>query len=219
MATHLLRGFIRLTTTFLLCLIALSGASNLPAAEDEARFVFDTGSPPWTGERIGLPPDFARDLGWNGVEEIRFAPGMFTAGQPDFFSYILVFLLEPGADISAEGLQRELLVYYAGLSEAVMGSRGLEVDTSGFAVSIEQDEKATGAPTATPDALSWTATLDWIEPFATRQKQRLYLEVHTWEHDGKPVVLSCVSPVEPDAKAESNPWTALRDIRARFRFE
>ncbi|MEM1442384.1 MAG: hypothetical protein AAGF67_08580 [Verrucomicrobiota bacterium] len=224
MATHLIRRFNGLITSCLISLITLSGASNLSAAEDEAkagqaRFVFETGSPPWTGERIALPPAFARDLGWNGVEEIRFAPGMFEAGQPDFFSYILVFLLDPGADISEEGLQRELLVYYSGLSEAVMASRGLEVDTSGFAVSIKQDEKATGAPTAVSSARLWTATLDWIEPFATREKQRLHLEVHTWEHAGQPVVLSCVSPVALGAEADGSPWEALREIRKRFRFE
>ncbi|MEM1441810.1 MAG: hypothetical protein AAGF67_05680 [Verrucomicrobiota bacterium] len=166
-----------------------------------------------------MPPGFARDLGWKGVEEIRFAPGMFRAEQPDFFSYVLVFLLKPGADTSEEGLQRELLTYYAGLSEAVMESRGLEVDTSGFAVSIEEEEKSSGAPKAAPEAVSWKATLDWVEPFATREEQRLYLEVHTWEHDGQPVVLSLVSPVETDDEAENSPWAVLRNIRERFRFE
>jgi hypothetical protein len=224
MATPSFRGSIRSIIACLACSLAFTGATSLIAAEEETkpgepRFVFDTGSPPWTGERITLPPGFARDLGWNGVEEIRFAPGMFEPGKPDFFSYVLVFLLEPGADISEQGLQRELLTYYSGLSKAVMASRGLEVDTSGFAVSIQQEEESGGAPTAAPDALAWKATLDWIEPFATREQQRLHLEVHTWEHEGQPVVLSCVSPVEPQSKAEGSPWEALRAIRKTFRFD
>ena len=137
----------------------VAGATSLLAEENEVKavepqFVFDTGTPPWKGERILLPPGFARDLGWNGVEEIRFAPGMFEAGRPDFFSYILVFLLKPGADISEEGLRRELLTYYAGLSEAVMESRGFEVDTSGFAVSIGEEKKPSGAPKTAPEAVS-----------------------------------------------------------------
>ena len=134
----------------------------------DVTFHFETGSPPWTGERIDLPPSFARDLGWNGVEEIRFAPGMFRPGETDFFSYILVFVLEPGADISEEGLKKELLTYYRGLSKAVMGSAGLTVETDGFSVSIEKAEGAEPSPPlSAPDAAGWTAVLEWIEPFAT----------------------------------------------------
>ncbi|MEM6277860.1 MAG: hypothetical protein AAF733_00175 [Verrucomicrobiota bacterium] len=224
MVTLLLCGRIRWITAALVGWITLTGDANLPAAEgnekpEEPAFVFETGSPPWTGERIVLPPDFARDLGWTGVEEIRFAPGMFEAGQPDFFSYILVFLLEPGSDVSEEGLQRELLTYYAGLSKAVMASRKLSVDTSGFTVSIQQDERATDVPAAAPEALLWKATLEWIEPFATRERQSLHFELHTWEHEGQPVVLTLASPVAPDSEEEDSPWAALREIRASFRLE
>ena len=208
----------------LVCWIALFATYRLSAAEGEENseqpeFVFDSGTPPWTGERIVLPPGFAADLGWTGVEEIRFAPGMFEAGQPDFFSYILVFLLEPGSDVSEKGLQRELLTYYAGLSKAVMASWELAVDTSEFTVSIEQVEDDSGAPVVAPGALSWKATLEWIEPFATRKEQRLHFELHTWEYEGKPVVLTLASPVEPDAKREGSPWAVLREIRTSFRFE
>jgi hypothetical protein len=106
---------------FFLCLILL--AAITPHASAEPEFVFETGTPEWKGERLDLPPGFAPDLGWTGVEHIRFAPGMFKAGEPDFFSYVLVFLLEPGSDVSESALKRELLVYYRGLSKAVMAGK------------------------------------------------------------------------------------------------
>lgn len=192
--------------------LAVAGGS----AGADPVFHFDTGTPPWRGERLELPPGFARDLGWTGVEEIRFSPGMFEAGAPDFFSYILVFHLAPGSDVSESGLKRELLVYYRGLSAAVMGGKGKTVDTSGFSVALTTSKDAApDAPDAAPSAEAWTGTLDWIEPFATEKAQRLHLEVHVWKEGDHPVVLSLVSPTDPAGEVA---WPALREIRKGFRF-
>jgi len=193
-------------------------AANEPAGSEGPKFLFETGSPPWRGERIPLPPSFARDLGWTGVEEIRFAPGMFQPTKPDFFSYILVFALEPGSDLSEKGLKQELLTYYRGLSKSAMESAEMEVDTESFTISLEKTDLANaGAPDAAPKARAWTATLDWVEPFATRKKQTLHFELHTWVQGETPVVLSCVSPLDP--KADAAPWESLRAIRKTFRLE
>ncbi|MBL9153095.1 MAG: hypothetical protein JNK37_11435 [Verrucomicrobiales bacterium] len=199
-------------------LLALLTAGPHPGATAEEAgpvFVFETGNPPWKGERIPLPPSFAPDLGWKGVEEIRFAPGMFEADAPDFFSYVLVFSLQPGSAIAEADLERELLTYYRGLSAAVMRGRQQTVDTRPFTVALGPQAKAESPPAAAPDVTAYTGTLRWIEPFATQRDQTLHLEIHTWQHRDRPVVLSCVSPIPPDAGAL---WKSLRDIRARFRF-
>jgi hypothetical protein len=184
----------------------------------EVSFHFETGRPTWKGERILLPPGFAGDLGWDGVEEIRFAPGMFQPGEADFFSYVLAFVLEAGADVSEDGLKKELLTYYSGLSRAVMRGANLTVDTNDFSIEIEKSKEVNkGAPDSAGEAVRWNAILDWVEPFATKKRQTLYLEIHTWQHQGKPAVLSCVSPVDP--KEENEVWNGLRKIRKTFRLE
>lgn len=201
-----------------LAALLLAGLSPiLTARAAEPVFQFDTGSPAWRGERIALPPGFARDLGWTGVEEIRFAPGMFEAEAPDFFSYLLVFHLAPDSDVSEAGVKRELLVYYRGLASAVMSGKEKTVDTTGFKVTLARAEgtSAPAAPDAAAKAEGWTGTLDWIEPFATEKPQKLHLEVHVWKEGEHPVVLSCVSPVDPSGGAV---WPALRAIRKSFRF-
>jgi hypothetical protein len=205
-----------LTSPARLFLCLLFFAAIAPPAFAEPKFIFETGTPEWKGERLELPPGFAPDLGWTGVEHIRFAPGMFEAEAPDFFSYVIVFLLEPGSDISEAALERETLVYYRGLSQAVMAGKQQSVDTSKFTVTLAASDDKSGAPAVAPTATAWTGTLDWVEPFATQQPQKLFLELHVWEHEGRPVVLSCISPVAPDAV---EPWKALRSIRAAFRFE
>lgn len=198
--------------TPLLLSIAVLMAGPLSA---EPVFHFETGPPAWSGERITLPPGFAPDLGWTGVEEIRFAPGMFEAEAPDFFSYILVFHLAAESDVSEAGLKRELLVYYRGLAKAVMAGKEKTVDATGFAISLTKAEgTAVAPPDAAPKAEGWTGTLDWVEPFATEKPQKLHLEVHVWKEGDQPVVLSCVSPVDP---ASEIVWPALRAIRTSFR--
>jgi len=191
---------------------------GVAAAGGAPRFVFETGEPAWAGESISLPPGFAPELGWKGVEEIRFAPGMFDAGAEMFFTYVLVFLLEEGADVGEEGLERELLEYYRGLARSVMGARGMEVDAGGFELELGRVEEGEGvlAPEGVEGAVEYRGTLDWVEPFETQKAQRLHLELHVWEHGGRPAVLSCVSPVEPD---EGAIWGKLREIRGAFRFE
>lgn len=198
-------------------LLLFAGLSPLLTARAaEPVFHFETGPPAWRGERIALPPGFAPDLGWTGVEEIRFAPGMFEAEAPDFFSYILVFHLAPESDVSEAGLKRELLVYYRGLSTAVMAGKEKTVDATGFTLTLTKAEGATlSPPDATPKAEGWSGTLNWLEPFATEKPQKLHLEVHVWKEGDHPVVLSCVSPVDP---ASEIAWPALRAIRKRFRF-
>tara|TARA_R110002096_G_scaffold112163_16_gene244495 strand:+ start:1156 stop:1755 length:600 start_codon:yes stop_codon:yes gene_type:complete len=197
-------------------LLVLTAASSSNAQQTtEPTFVFDTGQPAWRGERIELPPGFARDLGWNGVEQIRFAPGMFKAEADDFFSYVLVFLLEPGSDVSETGLTRELLTYFKGLSTAVMKGKKQTVDTTAFSFTIDKADQVESAPASAKGVTAYTGILDWVEPFATQKKQLLNFEVHTWEHNGQAVVLSCVSPLERDQAL----WTELREIRSKFHFE
>ncbi len=65
-----------------------AGASPLSAADETTeKLTFNT---TWRGERIELPPRFAPTMTLKGIEEIRFAPGMFKAESDWFFSYVFV---------------------------------------------------------------------------------------------------------------------------------
>ena len=49
-----------------------------------APFTFPT-PPRWRTETIPFPLEFAPELAYVGLEELRFAPGMFKAGAEDFW--------------------------------------------------------------------------------------------------------------------------------------
>ena len=122
--------------TFVLGLLisSLSTVAALPLAKQQ--FVLKKPTPKWFGERITLPPKgFAPDLGLKGIEEILFAPGMFKADQPDFFSYVFLFALEAKPKLDTKVLKKELFTYYSGLSRSRMGNPKL--DTSKFSVKVD----------------------------------------------------------------------------------
>ena len=178
-------------------------------------FHWETGKG-WFGERILLPPGFAPDMSWKGVEEIRFAPGMFKAGQPDFFSYALVFSLESDTDLSAKAIQEQVLLYYQGLSLRVSAGKGRQVDVKKFTIDMKPAVDKSGTnPAQAKDAKAYLATLDWIEPFATAKAQKLHLEIHAWKDAGRKrsYVFFCASP-----QATGQPIRKkLREIRKAFR--
>ena len=195
----------------ILIVLALAGFS-LSTAQPLAQQQFDIPkpTPKWFGERIALPPKgFAPDLGLKGIEEILFAPGMFKSDQPDFFTYVFLFAVEAKPVLTSEVLQKELFTYYAGLSKARL--RNPNLDTSKFSVNVRKMKHFEKKPKGSFDVASFTATVNWIEPFATRKFQTLHFELQTFKFAGSPhqYLFVCASP-KPRDKAI---WNTLREIR------
>ena len=160
----------------------------------------------WRGERIELPPSFARDMKLKGVEEIRFSKGMFRPESKDFFSYVIVFRLDGQPKLSQETLQRELLAYYRGLAKAV--GRG-KIKTDDFSIEVKSDESSRAK-----NAREYLATLKWIEPFATKQPQTLRIEIRVWDgaKNRRTWVFMSVSPNGTDDPI----WKTMHEIRNTF---
>ena len=166
----------------------------------------------WRKENFALPPSFAPDMKWKGTEELRFAPGMFKANAPDFFSYAMLFCLPDDAEIDAKTMQRELLAYYRGLAAAVLKGKKKEVDTKVFSLTItpasQQPDRRPGGEALT----SYVGELKWTEPFGTGKPQALVLEIQSWASakDKHHCVFVCASPQPPTGAV----WKTLREIRA-----
>jgi hypothetical protein len=188
------------STVFLLLVFAVSAVAQKPQIKTD--FTIDT---EWRGEVIKLPPSFAPDMTIEGVEDIRFMPGMFQPEQADFFSYLFVITSTTGQKLTQKLVHDELLVYYKGLAKAV--SKGV-IDPSGFTMKLSKDKK-------TPEGLkaAYTASVDWVEPFKTNKKQTLHFEVHVSEHNGKDYMFVCVSPQKPGHAV----WKDLHKVRGTFK--
>ena len=92
-----------------------------------------------------LPRERVALLKW-GIEDIRFAPGMFQPQSDSFFSYAFIFSVSKDQALTQEVIQQEILTYYRGLAEAVSKSRGRTVEPGKFTFKLERAQQAVGAP-------------------------------------------------------------------------
>lgn len=165
----------------------------------------------WAKETIPLPPDFAPDMKWKGVEELRFAPRWMKADSATFFSYALLFWLPGDQKVDAETLESQLLVYYRGLAKAVSESKEQLIDVATFTVTVKADSTKVARRGSGEEVTAFTGELKWIEPFTTGKEQDLRMEIHAWrslDPAGRCVFI-CASP-QPQA---AEVWKSLRGIR------
>lgn len=194
--------------TIVACLIA-TGALSL--ADDADAFKLAAPAD-WGGETINLPPGFAPEMKLKGREHIRFAPGMMKPGSDSFFSYAFVFELQSKPNLTEAVVKEEFLKYYRGLCKAVLNGKGPEVDPSDFKFELQPvkpDAKADSNDQPANGATNYTATLDWVEPFATKKPQKLNIEIRTWTKNDRNYLFACVSPQARDAAI----WKQLHVIR------
>lgn len=69
----------------------------------------------WSVEHFSLPPDFAPQMSFKGVEDLRFAPGWGDSTSAEHWSYTYLWWLDGKPKIDANSLQTNLEAYYAGL--------------------------------------------------------------------------------------------------------
>lgn len=92
----------------------------------------------WAFERFNLPPSFAPTIPYQGVEELRFAPGMFNKDTASYFAYAFIAQLDNVSMISQNDISDYLLKYYKGLCSTVAKDRNLVVDTTRITAAVEK---------------------------------------------------------------------------------
>jgi len=199
---------------FRICAVSLLMSGMLLLADEPDSLKLDAPEG-WTGETIALPPGFAPDMKLKGSEHIRFAPGMMKPAADSFFSYAFVFDIQPKPELTEAVLKEEFLKYFRGLCKAVLNGKLPDVDPSEFTLELKQfksdavpskDEKGADAPTL------YTGTLNWVEPFATKQPQKLNLEIRSWTRNHRNYIFVCVSPQARDSAI----WKQLHAIRNAY---
>jgi hypothetical protein len=69
----------------------------------------------WDVEHFSLPPDFASQIIYKGVEDLRFTPGWGDSTSEEHWSYAYLWWLDGNPKIDAVKLQENLKTYYTGL--------------------------------------------------------------------------------------------------------
>ena len=113
----------------------------------------------WRTETIPFPLDFAPGLDYEGVEELRFAPGMFSKDAEDFWSYAFVWWIAIDSEISPDRFAMDLEAYFSGLADAVAPGKGFDLSQATYDVEFEKSTAETGG------VLQGRAAI--FEPFVT----------------------------------------------------
>lgn len=69
----------------------------------------------WGVERFPIPIDFAPQIPYKGVEDIRFAPGWGDATKEDYWSYCFLWYLQGDLKFTPAKVEQHLKDYYSGL--------------------------------------------------------------------------------------------------------
>jgi hypothetical protein len=161
----------------------------------------------WQFERFSLPPEFAPNIPYKGVEELRFSPGMFVKDTTTYFTYAFVAELDNVRSISQDDIRNYLLDYFKGLCNSTAKQRHLSIDTSKISVAVERRQNA-------GNDVFYDATLNIFGVFADGAPVKLNAEIKVMDDEESKIYLVYIaSPLDKT----DNVWKELRSIQREFK--
>ncbi|MBO9205471.1 MULTISPECIES: hypothetical protein [Niastella] len=82
----------------------------------------------WGQERIAFPIDFAPQIAYKGIEDLRFAPGWGDPAKEDHWTYGFLWWLEGIHQFNATMMKQYMEAYYSGLVGRNITSRNIPVE-------------------------------------------------------------------------------------------
>lgn len=181
-----------------LALCALPAAGQQDARPDQLLPATPAG---WRFERIGFPLAFAPEIGAEGFEELRFAPGMFEPDSASYFSYALALSFEEDLAVGERFLEELLLAYYRGLCRAVGEDKALDFDYDSITAEVRFDGR------------DYLCRVELVDAFVTGQPLTLALELSVHAGARATEIFGIASALPRDAAV----WSELDAIRERWR--
>ena len=161
----------------------------------------------WQFERFTLPPEFAPNIPYKGIEELRFSPGMFVKDSANYFTYAFVAELDNISSISQDDINNYLLGYFKGLCSSTAKQRNLSIDSSKILVSVDKNQ-------GTGKDVHYNATLDIFGVFTDGAPVRLNMEIKVLNDKSisKIYLVFIASPLNKSDQV----WAKLRSIQNNF---
>ena len=162
----------------------------------------------WDTEQFALPPDFAKQLSFKGVEDLRFFPGWGDPNSEEHWSYFYLWSLDGKPAIDAHVLQDNLKTLYTGLVGRNIVPRKISKEKL-FPVEVNiRIEK-----TALGDLKTFAGTVHILD-YINQTPMTLNLRIHVKDCPDKlhSILLFEVSPKPPDHPN----WRKLDQLNADF---
>jgi hypothetical protein len=193
----------KILITYLFFLVSIPIVSKAQSPE----FLKEPAS--WEFERFALPPSFYPGFPYKGVEELRFAPGMFKKDTATYFTYAFVAQLDSVTVFSQDDTRNYLLRYYKGLCRQTAKDRKLVIDTDKITVTTD---KKKGIPA---DQAIYNASVNMFGVFADGAPLKLNIEVKVLinRNTQKTYLVIIASPFERTDAI----WEELYKIQKEFK--
>jgi len=178
------------------------------AAEEARKTTYHYGVPEgWRTEVIPFPLGFAPELSYTGLEDIRFAPGMFKAEAEDHFSYTFLWWINNDAKLTLQVLERDMHLYFKGLIDVVAKEKKMDINAVSHKASFKAGPKG--------GAYDFVGTVATLDPFATEKPITLNVKIKSTRCKGedKLAVLFELSPQAYTAPI----WPQLQKVTEGFR--
>jgi len=161
----------------------------------------------WQFERFALPPEFAQNIPYKGVEELRFSPGMFVKDSTTYFTYAFIAELTNVNSVSQDDIRNYLINYFKGLCGSTAKQRHLSIDTSKIDVAIERRQNA-------GNEAFYDATLNIFGVFTDGAPVKLNAEIKVMNDKASKIYLVFIaSPLDKT----NNVWNELHSIQKEFK--
>jgi hypothetical protein len=161
----------------------------------------------WTTEQFPIPIEFAPQIPYKGVEDLRFTPGWGDTTSAQHWSYCFLWWLEGNPSPDAAALQQHLTDYYNGLVGRNIPKRNIPTEKQVTTkVSITKDA------TAANDQNTYTGTIYMLN-YLKQQPITLHCRIHERKCGGNRTALFFeISPQEFNQPV----WEAYKKILSGF---
>jgi hypothetical protein len=203
-----MNGLVRAAALALMGCLAATPGSTQSSVEVSFHLPVPRG---WRTETLTFPLTFAPELEYEGLEELRFSPGMFQEKGVDFWSYAFVWWVPLATEFSTERLENDLEIYFNGLTDGVAKAREFDPGAPDFDARLEPVESDL------PDPRQWEGKVRTFDVFTTRRPISLNIRIDLLEcaDQGHTAVFFQLSP-----QPRRNPiWKVLDEMRQGFRCE
>lgn len=137
-----------------------TATANADSAKSSAPYHLDVPAG-WTTEKIFFPIDFAPQINYTGIEDLRFAKGWEDVASDEHWTYAFLWWIDGKPLIDENVLQEDLTAYYSGLVKRNIAQRTIPV----FKV-VPTSVTITKAPTMQGDTATYRGTIKMLDYIA-----------------------------------------------------
>ena len=163
----------------------------------------------WTIERFLLPPFFAPEIIYKGVEDIRFTPGWGKVEAEEYWAYTFLWYLDSALTVDSKSIEKDIKAYYTGLLKVNSDTtKTTSLNPKEVKVNFLPAKKEAG------DLSAFTGTIDMLD-YQTLKPILLNAKVHvkSCTTTGKTILFFELSPKPFSHKV----WSSLDQLWIDFK--